>query len=318
MDKSGVDRHVAVYQDGKGTRPINLSYQNNIKVYLNYPVPTGINISDWKQSLRDAMSAYNKLISYSNIRFTETIFQSQADIILKFKYDAYNGLAGEADLPLNGKPGNRIYFNTYYNSYTLAQKTMIAIHEIGHTLGFMHTDYSGPNRFLDPTPNVYFNTWQLIGSPSFDALSVYNSNIGGENWEQTISNPLGRGFTNSDCSAISYLYPYIAYINGQDYINNDPYDIATNTCSYSLNFLPENATVEWKLYSSDMLTDLSYYLSTSYGGVNTTIYLPKYINENLILKVFIYKMGNPLHLNYEWLGRNTIFPDLSAQIFHKV
>jgi len=63
---------------------------------------------------------------------------------------------GRGDYPSGGYPGERIRFNPiYYNNQSDKMKFLAVLHELGHTIGFMHTDGTngvrvGPCRTNDP------------------------------------------------------------------------------------------------------------------------------------------------------------------------
>lgn len=69
--------------------------------------------------------------------------------------------------PLNGQAGFQIIIDpNLFNGLTAAQQTFVISHEIGHCLGFRHTNRPG---------NDEYGTVQVIGTPGSDSQSIMNS-----------------------------------------------------------------------------------------------------------------------------------------------
>jgi predicted Zn-dependent protease len=82
----------------------------------------------------------------------------------------------------NGRPGVSVEINAYYNTLAANQKLFAITHELGHTIGFHHTNQ---------TSGIY-----ISGTPQTDANSVMNSFV--LPW---------NGFTAGDVRATQILYP---------------------------------------------------------------------------------------------------------------
>jgi hypothetical protein len=71
-------------------------------------------------------------------------------------------MVAQAYLPYwDGSVGNEVDINTYYNYLSSSYKTFALTHELGHSIGFTHTD------------GTYGNL--IPGTPESDPNSVMNS-----------------------------------------------------------------------------------------------------------------------------------------------
>lgn len=176
-------------------------YQRNIKVTLG---TERIVIINWAQAVARAVQEWSN-ISGCNISMTfNQNSTTPGDIHISFISGGASNNLGTADFPtMSGAPGANIYINQSYNSYARlseSQKIFLVIHELGHCLGFRHTDWydngepqfgppGGPATHIPGTPNA------IQG----DKNSVMNGiNAAGRKWE---------GFTNYDKIAAKWLYP---------------------------------------------------------------------------------------------------------------
>jgi hypothetical protein len=111
---------------------LDTTHQKNIKVAI------GEGLSAMSSEIAAGIAIWNA-VSSSNIRFS-LVTQNQ-DILI---YDATIGydICGQADFPSNGAAGANVKIDftnlaMYLNSY---QRTSLIAHELGHTIGFYHTD----------------------------------------------------------------------------------------------------------------------------------------------------------------------------------
>ncbi|RDC56413.1 hypothetical protein DU508_12500 [Pedobacter chinensis] len=125
-----------------------------------------------------------------------------------------NGYYAISEFPTNDNAGFRIRINgNLYNSLSDSQKIYILTHEIGHCLGFRHTDNPG---------NDSFGTIQIPGTPTSDPNSVMNSG----SYNSVVPN--WSSFSTYDVIAAQTLYPpgpYDSCIIGDfvNYIDPDNY-----------------------------------------------------------------------------------------------
>ncbi len=210
-------------ENSKQYRTRNLvSGTRTIRVYVAPALGTFV-----RNSVDQALSRYNAL----NLRltFSRTSNASSYDIrIIPAGPNVLGSAFAAANFPRNGRPHNTIQMNTlfYGGSNRLGNTVSIIAHEIGHCIGFRHTDYANrafscggdfspenvePNGAIHipgtPTTNAVANSWML-------ACWGANTN---------------RPFIASDRTALLRLYPkettpptngaipFYRYFNGKDH-----------------------------------------------------------------------------------------------------
>jgi hypothetical protein len=145
-----------------------------------------ISHTGWKTAVSQAASEWNAL--NGGITF-QVIDNPNASSTIMVYLSPINDLTivAEAPIPSNGYPGSfvRINSNTQ-NNYTSSQMKFAMAHELGHTIGFMHTDTSEGVKLW-----TYFSNCDS----SIDAFSVMRPTIG--NWS---------GFSMCDEQAFYTIY----------------------------------------------------------------------------------------------------------------
>jgi Zn-dependent protease with chaperone function len=104
--------------------------------------------------------------------------------------------------PSNGNPYIFIKFNTAYANWTTNTLTTVLAHEMGHCIGFRHTDYM--NRSYSCGGSAYNE-----GSAGVGAIHIPGTPTGPDpnSWMLAcISNGVNRYFNANDKIALSYLY----------------------------------------------------------------------------------------------------------------
>jgi hypothetical protein len=149
--------------------------------------------SDWGTAAAAAMQDWST-IQGVNLSMDQS---APADIVVSepTNYIQYCQLGSIAcaEFPVDGHPGGHVWINhDYDNTYTVNQKRFLLVHELGHTLGFRHSNW----RQLGEQAN---STSQIFGTPPTDGASVMNGQTGGNNWV---------GFSYYDVVAASYLYRF--------------------------------------------------------------------------------------------------------------
>jgi Dual-action HEIGH metallo-peptidase len=157
----------------------------------------------WLSAARAAMANWNALPGTS-IHFAEA---SPGDITMKF-YSEGNGSPPPIAIsafPLGiHEPGPYVWINEVYSSYSHSEKEFVLTHELGHTLGFRHTDWQGKESsyYAYSLPDGYHTradgATQVSGTPATDAISVMNAATGGHSW---------TGFSPYDSTAAMIVYP---------------------------------------------------------------------------------------------------------------
>jgi len=168
----------------------------NIAIYADNTVP-----SDWLTALDLAIANWNSTNSHVYMKrvtattttvttgkgkkktTTTTTVPPVYNIIVKTLYDAATSMVAQAYLPYwNGTVGNQVDINTHYNYLSSSYKIFTLTHELGHSIGFTHTDGTFGN--LVP------------GTPDTDPNSVMNSIV--LPW---------NGYTAYDITAVNTIYP---------------------------------------------------------------------------------------------------------------
>jgi hypothetical protein len=160
----------------RGLYLISNTYNTNVRLYIDPAVPTA-----WRTAIQGAVNNWNAV---NGTRLGMSIITSASGVYTRvfMGFESANWIA-RAYLPTsNGRPGVSVEINSNYNSLPASQKLFAITHELGHTIGFYHTNQ---------TQGVF-----ITGTPSVDANSVMNSFV--LNW---------AGFTSGDVTATQIIYP---------------------------------------------------------------------------------------------------------------
>lgn len=106
-----------------------------------------------------------------------------------------------AGFPSGGNPYNSILFNTTYATWNANTLASVMAHEMGHCVGFRHTDYM--NRAYS------CGTGGNEGSAGIGAIHIPGTPTGpsAASWMLAcIGNGTNRPFTTSDVTALNYVY----------------------------------------------------------------------------------------------------------------
>ncbi|MER3472094.1 MAG: hypothetical protein C4330_12445 [Chitinophagaceae bacterium] len=179
---------------------VNSTKVRNITLYCDASVP-----SDWISIMDQAIANWNA--TGSAVHFTRVTSQStttttsggggrkkngsttttttiSADVVANSFNDNTTSTIAQAYYPLStGAPGNQININLHYTYLSSSYRVFALTHELGHIVGFTHTD------------QTYGNL--IAGTPDVDPSSVMNSVC--LSWV---------GFTNYDLTAFRTVYPY--------------------------------------------------------------------------------------------------------------
>lgn len=162
-------------------------YHKNIKYYMDSGVPF-----DWNSAVLGAVMNWNNMEDHSYMVLNMSLLASSAggDVRIFMGYEDADWVA-RAYLPASdGKAGRSIEINSKYNYLPASEKLFAITHEIGHTIGFNHTDENKGSFIKGTIP--------FFDSPLVDPESVMNSTI--LPWNK---------FTDGDVRATKNLYPRI-------------------------------------------------------------------------------------------------------------
>jgi len=145
----------------------------------------------WQTAAREALTHWSGITS-SYVRLVEG---GPADITVTTTCTSSN-VAASASFPSGGNPGNVVYVNTCFAySTSHAQKVHNMVHELGHTLGFRHSNYTQQGESASTVGAVH-----IFGTPTSGNAtgSVMNGGTALSSW---------AGFAASDLTAVRSIYP---------------------------------------------------------------------------------------------------------------
>jgi hypothetical protein len=174
---------------------------NNLVTGLPRTIRVSVNTtqSNFVQAVDEAIRRYNAL----NLRINFQRVSSNANINIVTFFENSNTL-GSAGFPSGGNPFGQIRLNTRFYTPSVAVNplaTTIA-HEMGHCIGFRHTDYM--NRSFS-CGGVATNE----GSAGIGAVYIPGTPTGPSSGSWMLScgsTTLNRPFTSSDVTALNFVY----------------------------------------------------------------------------------------------------------------
>lgn len=202
----------------------------------------------WAAATRAAMGNWSG-VSGAGIVYVEG---SPADVTITMYSNSTDCTAASSSFPTSGAPGPTLVINrSYSGSYTLAKRTWIMTHELGHTFGLMHTDQGSGT--LVP------------GTNTSDAASVMNS--GSTYGGCPPAAPSWSSFSTGDLTAVRWLYPGLSVsLSGKQNValhESAPYTATTTNGTAPYNF-------EWRSRQTGPSTSGTWSSWFSTGTSNVT------------------------------------------------
>jgi Dual-action HEIGH metallo-peptidase. len=156
---------------------------------------------NYNANISDAVD--NSLTRYNNqslgLTFQRNDGSSSPDITIKI----VNGgsFIASAGFPSGGNPYHTVQFNRQYRSWSNATLTTVFAHEIGHCIGFRHTDYMNRSYSCGSGGNE--------GDGGVGAIHIPGTPTGPDaaSWMLAcIGNGVNRPFNANDVTALNHLY----------------------------------------------------------------------------------------------------------------
>jgi hypothetical protein len=207
--------------------------------------------SAWQTAARDAMTHWNG--TGSNVQMTEG--SSGVDITVATTCTSSN-VAAYASFPASGNTGPTIYVNTCFAySTTSAQKVHNMVHELGHSIGFRHSNYTQQGESAGTEGAVLISGTPTSGNATG---SVMNGGTALNSW---------AGFATSDLTAVRAIYP-LAGPSSYSVTNSGGYPLiswsaVTGATSYTIKLITYN-TINGQYQNRFFSTLASNITSTSY------------------------------------------------------
>jgi hypothetical protein len=204
----GLDAHVTLeaslemLQSGKGTaeqyRTTNLVDTNTVKKICVVPTSQFNGYSQLSAGLDLAIENYNG----QNLAFT-LVRGSASDCSATISARTTSGTGGSAGFPQGGKPYGTINIGTGLQNYSVDVNEHVITHELGHTIGFRHSDYydrsisCGGSAANEGASNV--GAILIPGTPS-------TAKVGGSIMNSCFRSSETGEWSASDKTALDYLY----------------------------------------------------------------------------------------------------------------
>ena len=162
-------------------------------------VPTSkfVTYSQLNAGLDAAIAKYNA----ENLSIT-FVRGSASDCGATISAKTTQGVGGNSGFPSGGLPYGTINIGTGLQSYSVGVNTHVVTHEIGHTIGFRHSDYYNRTISCGSGGNEGTAGVGAILIPGTPSTAV----VGGSIMNSCFRSTETGEFTSSDLTALNYLY----------------------------------------------------------------------------------------------------------------
>ena len=164
----------------------------------NITISSSGNISAGLSSAIDAAIArYNG----ENLRITMSRVASGGDIVIRL-INGGNYIASSGFPTSTGDPYSTVKYNRAYQNYSAGFMTTVIAHEVGHAIGFRHTDFMDRSYSCGGSPTNE-------GASNVGAILIPGTPSGPDSgsWMLScLSATTNRPFNNNDKTALAYLY----------------------------------------------------------------------------------------------------------------
>lgn len=171
----------------------------NIQPNITIRVDPSMNV--YLAEINGAIALWNN-VANCRVKFTITGHPSDPANIVITNANLGTGVCGAAYFAMNGLPGALIRINiNQIAGYPFLQRQRTITHELGHTIGFRHTNWQGfeTPAATDPGNGAYLDAMQILGTPTGNDV---NSLMNGR--ECAIG---ATALSNFDILAVQFLYP---------------------------------------------------------------------------------------------------------------
>ena len=195
---------------------------------------------NYTPEVTSALSLWNN--SGSNVHFVLVTDDGTQNITI-FNVDLGADTCGRAGFPNNGIPFNNVQINSaWVAGQSFGERMVNVAHELGHCIGFFHTNLP-PGNYTDPDTGTNYNVVDVPGWGGSDASSIMNGGLCGS--LQTV-------LSAHDIGAVKALYA-------------DPKPLNTSITITSTQFI-----ASWSNPASAILSDTRGSVRVSYGGYSGT------------------------------------------------
>lgn len=216
--------HAALIKELASGKPRTEQYKTTYQVtglprVLKIKVNAGAAQKVFTDATKEAIKRYNDLGLKLTLNLLDSGSVTVEDILIKGETFSNPDVLGQsAGFPdANGNPATPIKLsNTHYNKDFTNNNLLATVvaHEIGHAIGFRHTDYADRSYSCGLSPwDAFLKSLGIEvgneGDGGVGAIHIPGTPVAGEpgSWMLACSDGTNRPFTASDIVAIKALYP---------------------------------------------------------------------------------------------------------------